>query len=212
MVIGKTRARSVFWSYYFWMRAPLRLLPFLLIATLLGACATLQQVLALRQVAFALESVGAGRLAGVPLARIGAYRDLTALEVTQLALALGRGTAPLDFTVGLRASNPESNGTAKLVKLDWLLLLDGRETIRGVIDSSYTLPAGQPVTIPIRIQLDLKQFFDGGIEEMVGLASGLVGARSDPTRITLELQPQIDTPLGPLSTPAPIRVSGRTGG
>src|SRR5690606_38021435 len=111
----------------------------LLCVTTFTACATLQQVLALRQVAFAIESVGNGRLAGVPIDRIASYRDLSAGEVAQLAVAFGRGTAPLDFTVGLRASNPESNGTARLVKLDWLLLLDGRETVRGVLDSSYAL-------------------------------------------------------------------------
>lgn len=186
-----------------------RLLPLVLVALTLVGCATLQQVMALRNVVFAIAGVSDGRLAGVPLARIASVGDLTATDAARLALAVSRGTAPLDFVVGVQASNPESNATAAtLMRLDWLLLLDGKETIRGVLDSSYTLPPGQPVTIPLRLQLDLREFFDGGVNEIVDLAAGLVGARSDPTRITLELLPRVDTPLGAMTWPSPIRVSG----
>jgi len=58
------------------------------------------------------------------------------------------------------------------------------------------------------MQLDLREFFDGGYDELVNLALGLVGASNDPTRITLELLPRVDTPLGPMVWPSPIRVSG----
>lgn len=186
-----------------------KLLPTLLLGLTLAGCATLQQVLALRNVIFSIAGVSGGSLAGVPLSRIASVRDLTAGDAARLALAIGRGTAPLDFVVDVQASNPESNGTAAtMMRLDWMLLLDGKETIRGVLDSSYTLPAGQPVTIPVRMQLDLKQFFDTGYDDILNLALGLVGASNDPTRITLELLPQVDTPLGPMSWPTPIRVSG----
>ncbi|HRP07891.1 MAG TPA: hypothetical protein PLL69_05325 [Gemmatimonadales bacterium] len=185
-----------------------RFFPLLALALVLAGCAALQQVMALRQVAWAIGKVSDGRLAGVPLSRIASVSDLTTADAARLALAVSRGTAPLDFVVGVQANNPESNGTATLMRLDWMLLLDNKETIRGVLDSSYALPPGQPVTIPLRMQLDLRQFFDGGYDEIVNLALGLVGASNDPTRITLELLPHIDTPLGPITAPSPIRVSG----
>lgn len=174
-----------------------------------AGCAALQQYVALAQVAFSLNSVGDARLAGVPIARIASYRDLSAGDVATLVATLGRGTAPFEFTVGIGASNPSSNGTdARLTRLDWLLLLDGKETVRGMIDTSYVLPAGKPVTIPVRVALDLRQFFSGSIEDIVNLAAGFAGLRKDPTRITLELTPKIDTPFGSLTPPRPIRVTG----
>ncbi len=182
------------------------------IAGSIGGCAALQQYAALTRVAFSLDAVGDGRLAGVPLARIASFRDLSTADAARLVATLGRGTAPLEFTVDVGASNPASNHTdARLTHLDWLLLLDGKETVRGAIDSSYLLPAGEPVTIPVRVQLDLRQFFSGNLEEIVNLAAVFAGASKDPTRVTLELTPHIDTPLGSLTPPQPIRVSGTAG-
>ena len=185
----------------------------LLVGLLLGAvgCAALQQYAALAQVAFSLDGVADARLAGVPVARIASYRDLSATEVATLVTTVGRGNAPFEFTARVGAANPGTNRTdARLARMEWLLLLDGRETVRGVLDTSYTLPAGQPVTIPLRVHLDLREFFGGGVQEIVNLAAGIAGLRNDPTRVTLELTPQIETPLGPLSPPTPIRVTGRT--
>jgi hypothetical protein len=185
----------------------------LLLLGTLGACATLQQIVALRQVAFALAGVQDGRLAGVPLRRIATYQDLSALEVGQIALALARNDLPLAFRVDVRAENPADNkATATMVRLAWTLLLDDKETIHGVLDTSYTLPPGQPVMIPLQMQLNLREFFSGPAESLVNLAAGLAGLRADPARIALRAVPSIDTPLGPITYPSPITIVSRTVG
>ncbi len=193
-----------------------------LILSLLGlmaSCATLQQVVplqqvaALRRVTFNLGAVDNPRLAGVPLARIASYRDLSAADVARLALAAAGNELPLEFALNIRAENPADNrAAATMVRLGWTLLLDERETIRGVLDSSYAIPPGQTVTIPLRMRVDLRQYFDGGAEQLVNLAAGLVGASADSTRVALEILPRIDTPFGPMDYPAPIRVIQRSVG
>lgn len=193
----------------------LRLRYFLAPATIvaLASCATLQQIAALRHVNFALAGVRDGRLAGVRIDRIASYRDLTTVEIGRIALAIARDEVPLAFTVNLRAENPADNGaTATMVRLAWTLLLDDKETIRGVLDTSYVLPPGQPVTIPLQMALDLSEFFDGPTESLIDLAAGLAGMRADPTRITLRAVPSIDTPLGQMSYPSPITIVSQTVG
>ena len=183
------------------------------VAVLIGlaGCATLQQIAALRHVDFALNGVQNGRLAGVRLERIASYRDLSTVEVGRLALAVARDELPLSFTVNLKAENPVGNSaTATMVRLAWTLLLDDKETIRGVLDSSYALLPGQPVTIPLQMSLDLTEFFDGSAESMIDLAAGLAGMRADPTRVTLRAVPSIDTPLGRMDYPSPITIVSRT--
>jgi hypothetical protein len=185
------------------------------LAVLVGVagCATLQQIAALRHVDFALAGVQNGRLAGVRLDRIASYRDLSTVEIGRLALAVARDDLPLSFTVDLKAENPVGNSTtATMVRLAWTLLLDDKETIRGVLDSSYTLPPGQPVTIPLQMSLNLAQFFDGPTESLIDLAAGLAGVRADPTRITLRAVPSIDTPIGRMDYPSPITIVSRTVG
>ena len=168
---------------------------------------------ALRHVDFALTGVQNGRLAGVRLERIASYRDLSTVELGRLALAVARDDLPLSFTVNVKAENPVGNSaTATMVRLAWTLLLDDKEMIRGVLDSSYTLPPGQPVTIPLQMSLDLTEFFDGPTESLIDLAAGLAGVRADPTRVTLRAVPSIDTPLGRMDYPSPITIVSRTVG
>ena len=184
-----------------------------LLAGTLAACATLQQVSALRQVTFELAGVHEGRLAGVPLDHIASYKDLTAVEIGRLALAIARNDLPFAFRVDVQAENPADNGaTATMVRLAWSLYLDDKETITGVLDSSYALPPGQPIVIPLQMTLNLLQFFDAPADSLVNLAAGLAGLRADPVRIALRAVPSINTPLGPIAYPSPITILSRTVG
>jgi hypothetical protein len=177
----------------------------------LGGCATLQQIAALRRVDFALAGVQDGRLAGVPLSRIATYQDLSAIELGRIALAVARNDLPLSFRVDVQAENPAVNrATATMVRLAWSLVLDDKETIHGVLDTSYALPPGQPVVIPLQMQLNLREFFDGPAESLVNLAAGLAGLRADPTRIALRAVPSINTPFGPIAYPSPVTIVSRT--
>lgn len=180
---------------------------------MIAGCATLQQLAALRQVAFALGGIQNGRLAGVPLARVAAYRDLTPVDIGRLALAVARKELPLEFQANLRADNPADNHTtATMVRLAWSLFLDEKETINGVLDSAVTIPAGQVVNIPLQMRLNVMQFFDGPAESLVNLAAGLAGINADPTRIKLRAIPTVNTPLGPITYPEPITIVNRTVG
>lgn len=178
-----------------------------------AGCATLQQYAALRQVAFSLAGVQDGMLAGVPLARIRSYRDLTVLDVGRLTLAVGRKDVPLDVQVNVSASNPADNrSTATMARLAWTLLLDNKETVSGVLDSTVALPTGQVVTIPLKVRVNLVEFFGGSAESLLNLAAGLAGLNADPARITLRATPTINTPLGPITYPNPITIASRTVG
>ena len=187
-----------------------RLALLLLLLAVVG-CAALQQVLALRHVEFSLDGVRNGRLAGIDVSRIRSHRDLSAVDLGRIALALSREELPLDFQVDVGARNPADNQTAAtLTRLAWTLFLNDRETINGVVDSSVTMPAGAATVIPIQMRLDLLEFFDGSAQDLVDLVASLVGLEADPTRITLRAVPTVTTPLGPITYPAPITIVSRT--
>lgn len=185
-----------------------RTIVMLAVGAVVAGCAAVQQVAALRQVSFALGGVSGGRIAGVPLDRVASYRDLGVTDVARLGLAVARNELPFEFVLQVRAINPADNrSAARMVQMGWTLFLNDRETIRGVLDSSQLLPPGDTVTIPVRMQLDLMKYFEGGAEELVDFAASLAGVRPDPARIALEVIPRIDTPLGPITYPVPIRAT-----
>lgn len=187
----------------------------LLVAVVLAvsACATLQQFAALRHVDFSLERVGQGRLAGVDLSRVRSYSSLSAVEIGRITVALARNELPLEFVVDVRADNPVSNQTAAtMVRLAWSLFINEKETIAGVLDTSITLPPGEPTIIPMRMRVDLMKFFDGPAQSLVDLAIAVAGLDSKPATVMLKAVPTISTPLGPMSYPSPITIMSRTVG
>jgi hypothetical protein len=172
-----------------------------------GGCATLQQFAALRQVEFAIDGVGAGRLAGIDLARVRSAGDLRATDAARLAAAVAGEELPLEFTVDVRAENPADNQTtARMVRFAWTLLLDDRETIDGVVDREISLPPGDPQIIPLRMRLDLIEFFDGNATDLLNLALRFAGADAETADVKLRALPTVETPLGPIEYPATITI------
>jgi hypothetical protein len=176
---------------------------------LAAGCATLQQVAALRRVAFDIDRVADARLAGVDFTRIRSYDDLTATQIAAIALAITRDELPLSFDLHLLAQNPSDNPAARLLRMDWTLLLDDRETVSGVLDRSYELPPGQTSDIPLNVRLDLLEFFDDDAENLAELVLAVAGAGGEPKRIALRATPTIDTALGPIRYPQPITIVSR---
>jgi hypothetical protein len=176
-------------------------------------CASLQQLIALRRVDFSLGSVGNGRLAGVDLSRVSSYRNLSAVDLGRITLALAQNDLPFEFQVDVRAENPADNKvTARLIRLAWSLYLNEKETISGTLDTTFTLPPGTPVTIPMQMLLNLLQFFIGPAQSLVDLAASIAGLSKDSTKVSLRAVPTVDTPLGPISYPTPITIASRTVG
>jgi hypothetical protein len=112
----------------------------------------MQQVMALRNVDFALERVAGVRLAGVDLDGIRSFSDLRLADAARLTAAVADRDLPLSLNVHLTALNPEDNSVdARLVRMDWTFLLEGRETLSGVFADEIVLPPGEPRDVPIPV-------------------------------------------------------------
>lgn len=185
-----------------------------LVASLLvgvAGCAALQQLAALRNVDFSIASVQNGRLAGIDLARLRDYSSLSTLDAGRIALALSRRELPFEFLVNVRALNPADNTvSARMIRLAWSLHLDERETISGVLDTTIVLAPGTPGVIPMRMRLDLLEFFDGSAQSLANIALSVAGQQADPTKVSIRALPTIETPLGPMSYPSPVTIVSRT--
>lgn len=186
------------------------IVPALLLATSLASCATLEQVAALRRVDFSIDRVGGARLAGVDVSRVRSYDDLSATQIARIGVALARRELPFAFDLHLAAENPADNPvSARLLEMDWSLYLEDRETVAGVLEQSYVMPPGEVTDIPLRIELDLVEFFDRSAEDLVELVLAVSGQSGSPRRISLRARPTIDTPIGPIRYPEPITIVAR---
>jgi hypothetical protein len=187
-----------------------RLLPALALVSTVSGCATLQQIAALRSVDFTIDRVSNVRLAGVDMSGVSSYRDLGITDVGRLTLAVAQGALPMDFRLHLTAQNPADNGAdARLVRMDWTLLLQGRETISGTFADETLLPRGRATDVPISMSVDLVDFFSGSAQDLIELALSLSGQGGSPREVTLRATPVVDTALGPIRYPQPITIVSR---
>lgn len=176
-----------------------------------AGCATLQSLAALRDVDFAIDRVANASIAGVSIDRIRNYTELSALDIARVGGALAGGDLPFAFDLHVRALNPAENSVAaRLVRMDWTLLLDDRETVSGRIDREFVLEPGVPGDIPVTISLDLVDFFESGARDMIELALAVSGAGGEPSRVALRAVPTVQTALGPIRYPEPITIVSAT--
>src|SRR5690606_16884328 len=129
-----------------------------------------------RRVDFDITGVASPNLAGVDLSNVRSYEDLGALDAGRIAAAVARGELPLSFTLLVGAENPAENTVqARLVQLDWTLLLDDTETISGVFNDERVIPPGTQVVLPLAMELDLVRFFGRNARDLVELALAFAG-------------------------------------
>ncbi len=171
---------------------------------LLGGCATLQSVFALSSVDFHIDGLSAVRVAGVESDRLTRYENLRSADLLRIGTAISQGTLPLSATIELGGSNPEGNPDARLLALDWVLFLRDRETVRGVMEEEISLPAGETTRVPVSVELDLMEFFQGSGRDLIDLALGIAGIGEDLVELRFEVRPSIGTPLGPIRYPRPL--------
>jgi len=147
----------------------------ILILTMLGVgCAAIEQFVALRKVDFNLDGVSGLSVAGVDMKGVRSYEDIGFLNLARIASASGTRSLPVAFQLHVMAENPADNSVAaRLVGLDWTLLLDDMETVSGSLDDDIVLEPGQPRDIGMSIQLDPIDFFDGNARELGELALAL---------------------------------------
>ncbi len=195
------------------MRSIPKLVLLILCCQTLTGCGTLREIANLRNVHFALDALTGLEIAGVDLSGIRTYEDLAAVDVLKIGAAVARNELPLSFTLDVLAENPEANGVqARLVRFDWMLLLDNRETISGVFEDEIVIPSGDSRHFPIQVKLDLIEFFDRNARDIVNLALSLAGQEGEPQNIQLRATPTISTALGPIRYPEPITVVSATVG
>lgn len=183
-----------------------------LVAVQFGCSGVNQAVDNAKRLQFKLGKVSNLKVSGVNLSNIKSISDLNVLQGANLLAAFAGGGMPASFTVNLIAKNPTTPGGSKesssiIKSCDWRLLIDDKEAVNGEI-SNITIPGvGQETTIPIPVSFDLfKLIGDVGYEKVMNLILGIGGKNGTSTRLTLKIQPTIDTFLGGISYPGEIDV------
>lgn len=191
------------------------------LAVTIPGCATLTQIAnvmaSLQQLKFRVSGVSGFAVSGIGISTKQKISDFTLMDGINLLAAYNSKKLPATFTLNIEAQNPNngSNGTTQttstLTSFDWRLLIDDRQTVAGNISQPIEIPGtGQSTIIPLEISIDLVEFFkDKGYNDLLNLALALGGMQSDISRLAIDAQPRVSTPLGEITYPGRITVISR---
>lgn len=182
------------------------------------SCATLDQmasvIASLQRLRFKLSGVRDFRLLGLDISGKSKLSEFSAMDALRMVESYRSKKLPVDFAVDVLAVNPNDGTggtrrtTSTLTGLECRLLIDSKPTVTGNIEGPVEIPGtGQESVIPIRISLDLLEFFgDKRYEDLLQLALAIGGRSRSPSRLSLDAQPTVSTPIGPMTYPGRITI------
>ncbi len=188
---------------------------FLIAAILVGplSCSTLQNLANLKKMDFHISGVSDTVLNGISLDDVRSFDNLSASDGLKLLQGVTRKSLPLQLTLNVSGNNPSDNNVvAKLVKLDWTMFMQGKETVSGTFNEIIEFSPGASTNIPVAVELDLFKFFSSNARELFNLAANLSGIGGEPTEIYLTARPTISTIIGPITYPNDITIVRKTVG
>lgn len=167
------------------------------------SCSTLQQLHSLSKCQFKLDTIENLSLAGVNIQNIKKPSDVNLFQAGKLALAFTQGRMPLSFRLNLDVKNPNTTKAA-LNQLDWILMIDNKEVLDGVVNERIEVaPNGGVSKLPLTINFDLKKALSGKSKDgLLETAFGLVGQNNKAgSKISLKARPYIK--IGESNIPYP---------
>lgn len=196
------------------MKSKIAYILIILSSFILYQCSIYQTMTNLSRLQFKVGEINGFKVNNIDITNKSSLTDFSPTDVLALTSSFSQGKLPVSFVLNVDAKNP-NDGTGGYARTDatlksfkWRLFIDDTETISGDIDSSVTVPGtGEVTKIPLRIDVDLFQFFKNqGFDKVINLALTLGGKNSTTSKITLYATPTVSTIFGDIKYPGELKI------
>lgn len=186
----------------------------ILFSFILYQCSIYQTMTNLSRLQFKVGNINGFKVNNIDITNKSSLKDFSPTDVLALTSSFSQGKLPVSFVLNVDVKNP-NDGTGGYARTDatlksfkWRLFIDDIETISGDIDSPVTVPGtGEVTKIPLRINIDLFQFFKNqGFDKIINLALTLGGKNSTTSKITLYATPTVSTIFGDIKYPGELKI------
>ncbi|MBX0332499.1 hypothetical protein K3G39_04535 [Pontibacter sp. HSC-14F20] len=179
------------------------------IALFAFSCGTKSDVDAFKEARYSLSGINEVKLNGVNVLNKKRPEDFSFSEAALLLSAFSDNDLSAYSSLGLNVELDEANQDRSMTvtKLKWQLLLDGKQTLSGIVDEPVELRHGLNtinVRTPIQIVEENGRPSLNNLLRLVTMLSENNGnSRPD---VVLQIKPTIQTSVGPVEVPAFIDV------
>jgi LEA14-like dessication related protein len=131
-------------------------------------------------------------VAGIDLSNIANVNNLNAVSLVKLTTGILSGSLPLNITVNINATNPNS-AAAQIAGLDWGIDLNSTNVLSGTLNHAVSIPGnGGKTTIPLTIQTDLLHLFKGESKDnILSFINHLLNAGEGSSNVAIRIRPSI---------------------
>lgn len=169
-----------------------KIIAVLLLSTLFFGCCQYKDLKTFTKCEFKMDRVENLKLADVDIQNVHKLSDLNFLKAGKITSSALQGKVPLEFTLFIKAKNPNSRKAA-INRLEWIAFIDDVELINGVMEKRIEIAAdGGTAEIPLEVKTDLKEVFSTkSANALVNLALNLVDMSTEKSKIGVKVKPTI---------------------
>jgi LEA14-like dessication related protein len=162
------------------------------IGTTFASCDVLSGVASFVNCKYEFAGFSNPSVAGINLSNVSDINNIGAASLLKLTAGIMAGSLPLNVTVNINATNPNST-TAKIAGLDWAIDLNSTNVLSGTLNHSVSIPGnGGKTIIPLTIQTDLLQLFKGESKDnILGFVTNLLNAGDDSSSVAIRIRPAV---------------------
>jgi hypothetical protein len=181
----------------------------IILASVFGCSTSIELTSRVLNPQFKIQSLDSFIIAGINIADKKSVSELTNNEKSKLSKAFASRKLPSSFTLNILAKNPNdgSRGTKKMFvtlnSFNWLLSIDGRETVKGKLNEEIEIKSD--TVFPLEINLNLDKYFPELSKS--SMLDFVFSIKNNLGEFALKVKPLMETELGPLVTDSIIIVA-----
>lgn len=157
------------------------------------SCNTISQLVAFKNCNYELVNLSNTTIAGVSLNGLQNINNLSTASLLKVTTAILSGNLPLNATVNVKATNPNST-TAQVEKLEWAIDLNNTNILTGNVNQKVSVPAdGGQTVIPFNFQIDIIKLVKKGEtnDNIIGMVNNVLHAGEGSSTISIRIKPTV---------------------
>lgn len=142
-------------------------------------------------------------------------RSLSPVTILQLSSLLSGeipATLPLQLTLNINVSNPQSS-TAQMQGLSYAVAVDDIDLTQGSINQVFSVASGETKQLPINIDVDLAALMRQNTQKSIlNIIQNIAGLSQEKSKVTVQLRPTFMVGGTPITSPISYPISFYIGG
>ncbi len=170
------------------------------------SCRAIREMKNLETCEFSALGVENMVLSGINMNNKKGVTDFSFMEIAQLGQDYANNKLILNYSIPIQAKNP-NNQLAALNRMDWKLMLDNLEILKGTSSKRIEIPAQNTTQFPLDVSMNLSDILSKkSLAELQEIAFNLEDKYKIENRLVLKIKPYLKVSNKQIPTPGYFKV------